>query len=570
MRMGKGKKSVKDLFFRYIATSVVICLVISLIYMCWATKTNEQHLTEAGNQMVDNYAVEMERMLETQNKFSENLTVNNIQFRTLSLSRSTEKERLLAEQSLSELLRSQTAHYSISLLYHGGTQRTLFFYGEDVADDEAFLENASFMHQLGEWISSDEGYIFNQWFLLQKENQWLLMLVNHYGTMYFCSIVDLNCYFSLYPVADFENNSTAFLYMDDQLLISSGDIDCTSIARLIRDKEGTFDTAFYKISSKNIDSCSIGVAVVVSWFDIILEQIPYLTFFVFVVTVLSVFLWKVFHQMDRALTFPLRAIAQQMAQLSGQNGDTSSSDLVDEYAEFAAIREALNELLEKKNEIEAQNYANLRQKEHAMLQYYQLQTRTHFFINCLKSLYGMTENYDRSRMQAMIISFSNHLRYIFHDTLNKVSLKEELQEVNDYYHIIMLDMSRPFLLKQDVPQELLEAQVPPLAIQTFLENTYKYASKEAKVLMFRIEVTLVNYEGEDYLRIHLSDNGPGYPQDVLDSINSKPKTDSFSKDHVGISNLLYRMQLLYGDDFQVAFYNEGDENAHSLLYIPVL
>ena len=85
-------------------------------------------------------------------------------------------------------------------------------------------------------------------------------------------------------------------------------------------------------------------------------------------------------------------------------------------------------------------------------------------------------------------------------------------------------MSRPFLLKQDVPQELLEAQVPPLAIQTFLENTYKYASKEAKVLMFRIEVTLVNHEGEDYLRIHLSDNGPGYPQDVLDSINFQTKT----------------------------------------------
>ena len=98
--MKKGNKSVKDLFYRYIVTLVVICLVISLIYMCWATKTNEQHLIETGNQMIENYATEMERMLETQKKISENLTINNIQFRTLSLSRSTENERLFAEYSL--------------------------------------------------------------------------------------------------------------------------------------------------------------------------------------------------------------------------------------------------------------------------------------------------------------------------------------------------------------------------------------------------------------------------------------------------------------------------------------
>ena len=568
--MKKGNKSVKDLFYRYIVTLVVICLVISLIYMCWATKTNEQHLIETGNQMIENYATEMERMLETQKKISENLTINNIQFRTLSLSRSTENERLFAEYSLSELLRNQTPHYGISLLYHGETIRTLFFYGDDVVDDEAFLENASFMHWLGEWVSSEEGYIFNQWFLFQKENQWLLMLVNHYGTMYFCSIVDLNCYFRLYPVTDFENNSTALLYSDAQILIKSCDIDCTSIAGQIRNREGTFDTAFYKIISKKIDSCSIGVAVVVSWFDIVLEQVPYLTIFIFVVVVLGVFLWEVFHEMDRALTFPLREISQQMAQLSGQNMEPVLSNPMEEYSEFEAIRKALNELLDKKNEIEAQNYANMRQKEHAMLQYYQLQTRTHFFINCLKSLYGMTENYDRSRMQAMIISFSSHLRYIFHDTLKEVALKDELQEVNDYYHIIMLDMSRPFLLKQEVSQELFGKKVPPLAIQTFLENTYKYAGNEANILMFRIEITLVNHEGRNYLRIHLSDNGPGYPQEVLDSINSISNAHSFSKDHVGISNLIHRMQLLYGDDFQVAFYNEGERNAHSLLYIPVL
>lgn len=60
----------------------------------------------------------------------------------------------------------------------------------------------------------------------------------------------------------------------------------------------------------------------------------------------------------------------------------------------------------------------------------------------------MLELHEYEKMQRMILAFSNHLRYIFHDNLKVVPLKYELEEVNDYYNIILMDRSKPILLMQ--------------------------------------------------------------------------------------------------------------------------
>ena len=114
------------------------------------------------------------------------------------------------------------------------------------------------------------------------------------------------------------------------------------------------------------------------------------------------------------------------------------------------------------------------EKNRAVLQYFQLQTRSHFIINCLKSLNGMAETGDYAKMKRMLIAFSSHLRYIFRDNLELVSLADELDEVNDYYNIILLDRTTPIILNQQIDQALLPYKVPSLIIQTFLENTIKY------------------------------------------------------------------------------------------------
>ena len=188
------------------------------------------------------------------------------------------------------------------------------------------------------------------------------------------------------------------------------------------------------------------------------------------------------------------------------------------------------------------------------------------FLNCLKSMYHMLENGEKQRMQMMIIAFSNHLRYIFRDSMQEVTLAEELQEVMDYHRIISLDTAVPLLLATDVPDALLECYVPSLLIQTFLENTCKYHGRDSGQILFDVEIAETEVDGAPFLHIRMTDNGVGYPPEILKAVNEAP-AGTYDHTHVGLNNLKRRMRLLYQDRCKFAFYNSVG-GAFSSIYLP--
>lgn len=560
-------KSVKTPLYRWLCVSAVVCLFVSSFYLMWTAILNEKHFSQSNLEAITRYRENFDSQLQAMRTFNESLTINNIQFRTLGQSNCTSQQQIVAEHTLAELIKIQTPRYGISLLYNGNSGRALFYYGEDVQEEAQFLQNSSFMHMLGEFVSTTHTYVYNQWFLLEQDDRWILLLVNKYRDLYFCSIVDLEYYFLLNPANANLSEVSVMVYAEDSLLFESQTDVGQSLLPQVNEKEGVFSAYGYHVVNTWLQNAPLGIAMLTPRSALISKQLPNVLFFLMVVVFVAVFLRKVMRFLNQSLLFPLHEIAAQTAALTGDN-PPASLGMREDFEEYNAIRVALNGLIEKKNELEMQNCANRAQKEHALLQYYQLQTRSHFFLNCLKSLYSMAEKSNRAQMQAMIIAFSSHLRYIFHDNLNEVTLQDEIKEIMDYHRIITMDFSRPFLLTPNVPKELLDVLVPPLIIQTFLENTYKYAQGGKGILVFQVEASVAEQDGKKYLRLHMWDNGDGYPPDVLASLNEAPAS-VFADYHVGINNLLHRMTLLYGKNFRTAFYNEKSGNAHSVLYIPI-
>ena len=52
----------------------------------------------------------------------------------------------------------------------------------------------------------------------------------------------------------------------------------------------------------------------------------------------------------------------------------------------------------------------------------------------------------------------------------------------------------------------------------------------------------------------VSDNGGGFPEDVITEIN-EPDSPLYAQNHVGINNVKKRLQLIYGDRALYAFFN---------------
>ena len=144
----------------------------------------------------------------------------------------------------------------------------------------------------------------------------------------------------------------------------------------------------------------------------------------------------------------------------------------------------------------------------------------------------------------------------------------ELREIEDYYQILSLDSGKIFLLDVDVAEELKAYSVPPLIIQSFLENSFKHNDGKKGMVVFSVKISTTVENGTDYLCIRMQDNGEGYPKNVLDSINQRVKY-SFEDNHVGINNLKHRLSILYGEDYSFAFYNLPSGGACSIITIPL-
>ena len=122
-----------------------------------------------------------------------------------------------------------------------------------------------------------------------------------------------------------------------------------------------------------------------------------------------------------------------------------------------------------------------------------------------------------------------------------VPLSQELKIVRDYLEIEKTRFGPRLSYTIAIPEELLNVNVPPLALQSLVENSVKH------VVSQRSQGTTIQIIGsKDAIRICLEirDDGPGFSLDAITS------------EH-GLGNLIARLELLFGADGQLEVTRES-------------
>lgn len=209
--------------------------------------------------------------------------------------------------------------------------------------------------------------------------------------------------------------------------------------------------------------------------------------------------------------------------------------------EFALIHQSFDSMLQRNRELRIEKYEAEIARKNAQMQYLQQQLEPHFYLNCLKTIHGMAQMHKYEKIQKLSIDVSKHFRYVFRDDFILVPLEDELQFVKNYLEIVNMEAEQPVQCMISMEPALLDWSVPPLCVQTFVENSIKYARREERALI--IEITIHGLVGEDgdLLDIIIDDNGNGYPEGYL-------RGEMKSATHgIGIKNLTQRLRLIYGD-----------------------
>ncbi|HJB91313.1 MAG TPA: histidine kinase [Candidatus Eisenbergiella merdigallinarum] len=571
LKKARRKYSFNHMLCIYFGLLMLITVCSLIAVGAYSVFNSRQQMRVMNDTVLNIYLSELQMELENLTSFHQDIYADNYSFESLAKGRYRQGRKPEYEYELRSLVNHAVPYYGAIFIFDrdGKISVSRFGAGYDPADTIACNELKERIREYWRSGSSDD---FFQWQVYVDRERTFLMYTCRLDRLYLCSIIDLDRFVTQSRAAEDNGQFDVLFYSGKEVLPGNRRLEELGIAeeQLAGEKHFLSFLDGYLIQTRDVGKDSLNICCIMPteylWRS---ASFPLLTILTSGIVVFILIL-IIFHSFRKVMVYPLDRIASVSEFLEQHSADQHLSGLDPEnrILELQKINDALYRLAGQKIRLERENLTRQQEKQQAQLQYLQLQTEPHFFVNCLKSLYNMMENEEYGRMQRMILAFSNHLRYIFHNTLALVTLKAELEEVNHYYNIVLLDRSRPIILTQKIDETLLEERIPPLLIQTFLENSVKYNGRNEEILRFLIQIDAVTWEGRRYMRIRLSDNGVGYSQEVLEKINA-PEMEIYGKQHVGIANLKKRLQLIYKTDFQIAFYNEAKGGACTFLCLPL-
>lgn len=189
------------------------------------------------------------------------------------------------------------------------------------------------------------------------------------------------------------------------------------------------------------------------------------------------------------------------------------------------------------------------------------QVNPHFLFNSLNSLRALIDE-DAPRARESVTRLANMLRYSLQSGQQEtVSLEDELRIVEDYLALEQIRHEDRLRVKWAVDDVVRALPVPPMLLQTLVENAVKYGISTRRE---GGEITIAAAREEGDLHIRVSNPGE------LSAPPSAAAAKAGSSTGVGLRNASERLQLLFGDRAKLSLTAEsaGTVTAHVRIPYP--
>ena len=210
------------------------------------------------------------------------------------------------------------------------------------------------------------------------------------------------------------------------------------------------------------------------------------------------------------------------------------------------------------------------QKRRSELEVLQSQINPHFLYNTLDSVIWMTENGRTDDAVVMLTSLARFFRISLSRGSSIIPIRDELEHARHYLTIQKMRYKNKFsatITAEDGVESLCTIK---LIVQPILENAiyhgmaYADGDGEITVRAFR--------DGGDVL-IEVSDNGPGMPEEVVESLlnpNGPAAAAGAKGSGIGFRNVHRRIRLTFGADYGLTIFSEPDDGTTVRIRLPAL
>jgi len=232
------------------------------------------------------------------------------------------------------------------------------------------------------------------------------------------------------------------------------------------------------------------------------------------------------------------------------------------------------EELQTKAETEAklkdQQVENLQMQsllDSAKLYALQSQINPHFLFNTINAGVQLSMLEGADRTSEFLESMSRLFRYNIKQIDSDVTLKQELENITDYYELLRVRFGDLIEFKFIVDELATGLPMPPLILQPIIENSYLHglSSQEEGGI-----ITIQASKRESEVIIVISDNGVGMSSETIKNIIDGLHESIPSKSEgIGMRNVIDRLELYYNTKDLVAINSVVGEGTKIIITIPI-
>lgn len=284
-------------------------------------------------------------------------------------------------------------------------------------------------------------------------------------------------------------------------------------------------------------------------------------FFYLLFLILALFLSG---RLSRSITGRISSVIGQMRKV--RQGPPVAMDSPVYHDEVGDLIDTYNYMTRKMNQLmdnQAKAAEDLRIAEFNSLQ---AQINPHFLYNTMDMINWMAQQGRTEEVTNAVQNLSRFYKLTLSQKKSISTIAKEEEHVSIYIHLQNMRYHDSIQFISDIPDELMNDQIPKLTLQPVVENAILHGILETTSKSGTIVLT--GWQEDQDLVLLISDDGVGMSNEKLDTILTGTGSSSGKGTNIAIYNTHRRLQILYGPDYGLFYSSEPGKGTEVQIRIP--
>ena len=270
------------------------------------------------------------------------------------------------------------------------------------------------------------------------------------------------------------------------------------------------------------------------------------------------------HFMSHSITNRISSVIHQMSKV--RKGTLSPMDSPEYHDEIGDLIDTYNYMTRRMDQLMTEQAKAAEELRIAEFHSLQAQINPHFLYNTMDMINWLAQQGRTEEVSRAVQSLSRFYKLTLSRKQSISTISREAEHVDIYIQIQNMRYHDSIAFVSDIPDELMEYQIPKLTLQPIIENSVLHGILETDDKTGTIVLT--GWLEDSDIILLISDDGVGISSDRLSTLLSGEGTSSSGGTNIAVYNTHRRLQILYGPDYGLKYSSNPGQGTEVEIRIP--